>query len=977
MAKKLKSLAALSILIVSVFAVVYMPIHVGAQTWFTSVITPNLVAAGKTHTFDVNVTNTESQSSIYKTEITYPNADGWIFVDTSAPTGWFVEEHVAPNVTFKATGGYSIPINGSAIFRIEMTTGTPPSTKSYPWTINCTNTAEEPKWTSLNVTVDNTTPTVDVTAPTTAYYSVGAGNYIWLNLTVTDNVNKLPIVTLNDTRFILHDSPTVTGTYEFEFCYRNNTVIPDGFLAIQINATDYVGNKATPYPEVASTIVDNTYPIITIRVFDDSTGRELPKVSGVYYVGSSTTSLRINYTVTLDGFDTVHAHIMGKEKLTATTNYDRNPSFFEANNGTYWLLFVRSPTGSYIGHTCDSVNDYEVYYMTSTDGGVTWSAETKLAATTTYQRGMAAFQDDTGKIWVFVSGPGPSSNIQYYSSTDGGSTWQGPNATGYNGSHVDALQTSDNSIWVFYEDGGSGIEALKSTDYGATWANVTGIGPAPDDGLPKAMEADGKLYVVWCNWNVGGKAWYTTSTDGLTGTTWDTPNLLVDLPGTIMCDPVLHKDSMGIYWLFYAPWNATTDAQWIESLRSTDGVTWTERTQWTFPANGLWDYWSEIHERNNDLLVFYTSEESQGAISQMTFDTDAYTYVYINNTAIFTGTEVESNNAKNWTYSVVGTDSLVINVTVTDMAKPQSHTSTLKQMVQRDIMGPYLVDFTEVEAVHGGLVIRGLHAEDPSGVYYYQVLVNSTHLIDIHEDKLTSTTLTDEYTFGRAVWLNLTDYAGEFVNITIKAYDLDLNPSDEVIAYTGIIPHGRSYPIELWTGWNLISSPLVLAPYTDVELFLSTMMTGTNYADIVEIMWEYDPTTSPCWYKFIPAFVDEIEYVDDGRGYWIETKTGKHDVLIVQGWSCPAPPNIEPMPPVYPVAELWNMIGYTSIKPGLNAAYLTGVDADYLQILGWEAENQQWVTVFLSSAWFADLEPGHGYWIYMQVEGHIVPPPYP
>ena len=626
---------------------------------YTKQITPTLVKGSSSHWFNITVKNTGSIPPIGYINITYPS--GFTYNAYSPPAHWYKSIHVDRTLVFEAVSGQELSLSSEVTFRLNLTT--PSASGNYSWTVLCQNANNE-KGTLpplLQVQVDSTNPIVTITHPSVneTYYSVGSGNYMWLNLTVTDDVNELPVVVLNDTRFVLHSAPTVTGTYEFKFCYRNNTAIPDGALAIQINATDYVGNKATV--KVASTIVDNTYPIITIKVFDDTTAQELPKVLGVYYMGASTTMLRINYTVTPDGFDT----------------------------------------------------------------------------------------------------------------------------------------------------------------------------------------------------------------------------------------------------------------------------------------------------------------------------TLAYTYVYINTTAIFTGAEVKTNNANNWTYSVTGINYLVINVTVTDMSLPYNHTSELKQIVQRDIMGPYEVGFTEVEAVRGGIVIRGLYAEDPSGVSYYDIMMNGSHLIDIHEEKLISTKLTDEFTFNRAVWLNLTNYADKLVNITIKAYDSDGNPSSEIIVYTGVIPKGRSCPIELWPGWNLISSPLVIAPGTEVESFLSTMITGTNYADIIEIMWEYDPTNPPYWYKFIPAFVDEITYVDDGRGYWIETKTGKHDVLIVQGWSCPAPPDIEPMPPVYYVGELWNLIGYTSVTPGLNANYLMGVDGDYLQILGWDAENQKWGTVFLPSAWSANLEPGHGYWIYMQVEGHIVPPPYP
>jgi len=301
--------------------------------------------------------------------------------------------------------------------------------------------------------------------------------------------------------------------------------------------------------------------------------------------------------------------------LTTDSHYDRNPSFFIANDGKWWLFFVRASDS--LPHVPPTYNPdaatYDVWYMTSTDEGFTWSSETKITPTTS-QRGMAAFQDDTGKVWVFVSSPG-AGTIQYYTSTDDGDTWSGPTATGYLGSHVDAFQASDGRIWVFYE-GGTGIEAIKSLDYGGSWTQVTGIGPSPNDGIPKTIEAYGKLYVVWCNWAVGGKAWYTTSTDGLIGNSWNSATQLVDVPDTIMCDPILYEDSYGVFWLFYAPWDTVTDSQWIEYIKSTDsGGTWSAPTSVTpggYGATYWWDMWPKVAQDplTKKIVLFYGSESS-------------------------------------------------------------------------------------------------------------------------------------------------------------------------------------------------------------------------------------------------------------------------------------------------------------------------------------------------------------------------------
>ena len=299
-------------------------------------------------------------------------------------------------------------------------------------------------------------------------------------------------------------------------------------------------------------------------------------------------------------------------QITTSDRYDRNPSVFK-KDGTLWMFFVRA-TGAGSHDPDDGYNPdadaYDVYYTTSTDNGATWSAPIRVANASTGQRGMAAFVDNTGKIWVFVSAPG-ATDIKYTTSTDDGVTWSALTDTGYDGSHVDAFQASDGKIWVFYENGGTGIEAIKSADGGATWTHVTNISPSPNDGIPKAMEADGKIYVVWCNWNVGGKVWYTYSTDGLTGDNWAAATELVNVPGTIMCDPVMIK-SGAQYILFYAPWDQGTDAQWIEVITSTDLANWSARRRVTNGGYGTtywWDMWPEVLLGSDTLYLFYTSEK--------------------------------------------------------------------------------------------------------------------------------------------------------------------------------------------------------------------------------------------------------------------------------------------------------------------------------------------------------------------------------
>jgi hypothetical protein len=276
--------------------------------WFDATITPYLKKADETLWFEVKVKNNASESSINIVKITYPDTDGWQILDYTGPTGWtYTYTPPTPTITFTAPSGYEIAKGSYAIFKFKMTTGTPtsPTTKDYDWLIKCTNTLAATAEMSLKVKIDNTPPTVTVTDPNQTIwasgYSVGAGNYVWLNLTVTDDIEAMPSVYLNDTvHFTRYKVEHTTGTTTYKFCYVNTTAIPDGPLAVWFNVTDYVGNwisttSPSGFPNKISACikvnVDNTPPFIWINVEGGT-----PKDS-TFWVGPDTPSVYVNVTV--------------------------------------------------------------------------------------------------------------------------------------------------------------------------------------------------------------------------------------------------------------------------------------------------------------------------------------------------------------------------------------------------------------------------------------------------------------------------------------------------------------------------------------------------------------------------------------------------------------------------------------------------------------------------------------------------------
>lgn len=189
------------------------------------------------------------------------------------------------------------------------------------------------------VTVDVEAPTVSVDAPNVNYYSVGIGGYIWLNLTVTDDIEALPNVVMNDTaRFELLQVEHTAETGIYTFCYVNRIAIPDGPLAVWFSVTDYVGNwydgptieGVGEVSALAETTVDNAAPIITIKVY--AAGEELPKVDEMYYMGTDVTEIYIEYTILENELDSTPEYTYVYINTTEIYTGDA----VGANNATQW-----------------------------------------------------------------------------------------------------------------------------------------------------------------------------------------------------------------------------------------------------------------------------------------------------------------------------------------------------------------------------------------------------------------------------------------------------------------------------------------------------------------------------------------------------------------------------------------------------------------------------------------------------------------
>jgi len=305
-------------------------------------------------------------------------------------------------------------------------------------------------------------------------------------------------------------------------------------------------------------------------------------------------------------------------QITTNSQYDRDPSFFRADDGTYWLFFARGMDSigirDFEGYNPD-LDYYNICYRTAKSIPGLQKANDNfiplpLEPLDNAQRDIAALQSSDGTIWVFTStglGPGSQRSIYYYT-YDG--TWHGPTAvpgTDY-AAHIDALENGG-KICVFFDVG----YELKVTYYDEGtdgWSSSPITVASPDATVAKAIVDKGKFYVVWTT-APGTGIYLSTSTDGMTWSS--TTNPISSWPGATNWDPVLMKDG-NTFRLFWAP-DVGSEGQFIATSSSKKpGITtsWSPSVKITTSSCGAsnwWDFWPQTFNKGATYL-FYTSESN-------------------------------------------------------------------------------------------------------------------------------------------------------------------------------------------------------------------------------------------------------------------------------------------------------------------------------------------------------------------------------
>ena len=281
-------------------------------------------------------------------------------------------------------------------------------------------------------------------------------------------------------------------------------------------------------------------------------------------------------------------------------------------------------------------HDYDVWHVSSTDGGSTWSSANVVQPSNGYRQTDPQLKtDSSNNIYIVWQGQDISSptkyEIKYSKSTDGGSTWSAVSNIASDPSSDDSapsiLVDNNDNLFVFFPRSNSCI-VCKSTDSGSSW-NVSSFDAGSNSGLTSidnippysaVVDTSNNIHICWSNGLQDIN--YKSSTDG--GSTWSATEEIYDgsaYDGFICKLAIDSYDDLHL--VFYGEDSENTSLEQIKYLNytepyiTTDAVTNLKSTTVTFNGTAT--------------AKFTTSERG-------------FTYSTTTTPTIYTGTKVPSSS---------------------------------------------------------------------------------------------------------------------------------------------------------------------------------------------------------------------------------------------------------------------------------------------------------------------------------------------
>jgi hypothetical protein len=255
-------------------------------------------------------------------------------------------------------------------------------------------------------------------------------------------------------------------------------------------------------------------------------------------------------------------------------------------------------------------DDSDIHYMRSTDGGDTWSPDTQLTTNTLMQDFPTIAAWGSTVHLIFTDEKNGNWEIYYLRSIDGGITWDPEQrltndpawtnspSIAVHGSNVHLAFSDDRASTTHFD-----IYDKHSSDAGVTWSPDTRVTYTMNNGAPCLGVNDSLLLLAFNSTRDGNyEVYFKRSTNS--GTTWEPEERLTDDPEiSYLPSMVISKPNIHIAWYDYC---SSVLAE-IYYLRSTDlGVTWEPQVRLT--NDSLRSWWPQIAVGDSAVHVIWSDD---------------------------------------------------------------------------------------------------------------------------------------------------------------------------------------------------------------------------------------------------------------------------------------------------------------------------------------------------------------------------------
>lgn len=274
----------------------------------------------------------------------------------------------------------------------------------------------------------------------------------------------------------------------------------------------------------------------------------------------------------------------------------------------------------------NTVNNYEIYYKRSTDGGLSWGADTRLTNTNNSSSELVSVSVSGSVVHlVWLDYRDGNAEIYYKRSTDDGVNWETDLRLTNNtfDSQSPSLSVSVqhlHTVWYDNRDGNYEIYYKRSTDGGVSWGADTRLtNNSGQSWYPSVSISGSSVHVVWYDGRDGNdEIYYKRSTDG--GVNWGADTRLTNNAALSQRPSVAATGTdVHVLWTDFRDgsdaeiyFKRSTDggANWETDIRLTNSIGNSYNPSVTVSGSALHIVWYDNRDGNQE--IYYKRSTDRG-----------------------------------------------------------------------------------------------------------------------------------------------------------------------------------------------------------------------------------------------------------------------------------------------------------------------------------------------------------------------------